>query len=195
MRVDITGRHVEVTPPLRKLIDQALGKLERVLNDRAVSATVTLTKEKYRHIAEIIVHARGDHTLTGVGQGNTWPLALRQAEAGSSLPHVIVEDDRIVGRITLNGIVRGPFQSAGLGYWVAEAANGRGLASAAVARIARLAVGEMSLHRIEAGTMAHNAASQRVLERNGFRRIGFAPRYLRIDGDWRDHVLFQLLAD
>ena len=81
MRVDITGRHVEITLPLRRLIDQALKKLERILNDRAVSATVTLTKEKYRHIAEIIVHARGDHTLTGMGQGNTWPLAIRQAEA------------------------------------------------------------------------------------------------------------------
>jgi putative sigma-54 modulation protein len=80
MRVDnITGRHVSVTPPLRRLVDQALTKLERILNDRAVSATVTLTKEKYRHIAEFIVHARGDHTLTGVGQGNTWPLAVRQA--------------------------------------------------------------------------------------------------------------------
>jgi putative sigma-54 modulation protein len=81
MRVDITGRHVDITPPLRRLIDQALTKLERILNDRAVSATVTLTKEKYRHIAEIIVHARADHTLTGVGQGNTWPLAVRQAHA------------------------------------------------------------------------------------------------------------------
>jgi len=80
MRVDITGRHVEITPPLRRLIDQALAKIERVLNDRAVSATVTLTKEKYRHIAEILLHARGDHTLTGVGQGNTWPLAVRQAQ-------------------------------------------------------------------------------------------------------------------
>jgi putative sigma-54 modulation protein len=81
MRVDITGRHVEITPPLRRLIDQALNKLARILSYRAVSATVTLTKEKYRHIAEVIVHARGDHTLTAVGQGNTWPLALRQAEA------------------------------------------------------------------------------------------------------------------
>lgn len=80
MRVDnITGRHVDVTPPLRRLIDQALNKLERILNDRAVSATVTLTKEKYRHIAEFIIHARGDHMLTGSGQGNTWPLAVRQA--------------------------------------------------------------------------------------------------------------------
>jgi len=81
MRLDtITGRHVEVTPPLRTLVEQALSKLERILNERAVSAAVTLTKEKYRHIAEIIVHARGDHTLTGVGQGNTWPLAVRQAQ-------------------------------------------------------------------------------------------------------------------
>jgi putative sigma-54 modulation protein len=80
MRVDITGRHVEITPPLRRLIDQALAKLERILNDRAVSATVTLTKEKYRHIAEVTVHARADHTLTGAGQGNTWPLAIRQAQ-------------------------------------------------------------------------------------------------------------------
>ena len=81
MRVDnITGRHVEITPPLRRLAEQALAKLERILNDRAVSATVTLSKEKYRHIAEIIVHARGDHTLTGIGQGNTWPLAVRQAQ-------------------------------------------------------------------------------------------------------------------
>src|SRR3954453_423434 len=81
MRVDnITGRHVEVTPPMQRLIDQALAKLERILNDRAVSATVTLTKEKYRHIAEFIIHARGDHTLTGVGEGNTWPLAVRVAQ-------------------------------------------------------------------------------------------------------------------
>lgn len=80
MRVDnITGRHVDVTPPLRRLIEQALKKLERILNDRAVSATVTLTKEKYRHIAEFIIHARGDHMLTGSGQGNSWPLAVRQA--------------------------------------------------------------------------------------------------------------------
>jgi putative sigma-54 modulation protein len=81
MRVDITARHFDLTPPLRRLVDQAITKLERILNDRAVSVTVTLTKEKYRHIAEIVLHARGDHTLTGVGQGNTWPLAIRQAEA------------------------------------------------------------------------------------------------------------------
>jgi putative sigma-54 modulation protein len=79
MRLDITGRHVEITAPLRQLIDRRLAKLSRVLNDSAISASVILTKEKYRHVAEIVMHARGDHMLRGIGTGNAWPLSLRQA--------------------------------------------------------------------------------------------------------------------
>jgi putative sigma-54 modulation protein len=79
MRLEITGRHVEVTPPLRQLIDRRLARLERVLNDAAVSAQVILTKEKYRHLAEIVIHARGDHTMRGTGEGNAWPISMRQA--------------------------------------------------------------------------------------------------------------------
>ena len=79
MRLAITGRQVDITPGLRQLIEKRLAKLERILNDRAVSAIVTLTKEKYRHVAELVVHAKGDHILTGLGQGNTWPLSIRQA--------------------------------------------------------------------------------------------------------------------
>jgi putative sigma-54 modulation protein len=79
MRLDITGRHVEITTPLRQLIDRRLAKLGRLLNDSALSATVILTKEKYRHRAEIIIHARGDHTLRGLGEGNAWPLSVRAA--------------------------------------------------------------------------------------------------------------------
>jgi putative sigma-54 modulation protein len=81
MRVDITGRHLDITPPLRQLIDRSLGKIERLLNDRAVSATVILTKEKYRHKTELVVHARGDHMLSGNGEGNGWPLSVRKAAA------------------------------------------------------------------------------------------------------------------
>jgi putative sigma-54 modulation protein len=79
MRLAITGRQVDITPSLRQLISKRLAKLERILNDRAVSAVVTLTQEKYRHVAELIVHAKGDHILTGVGHGNSWPLSMRQA--------------------------------------------------------------------------------------------------------------------
>jgi len=79
MRLDITGRHVEITAPLRQLIDRRLAKLSRLLNDSAISASVILTKEKYRHVAEIVIHARGDHMLRGIGVRNAWPLSLRQA--------------------------------------------------------------------------------------------------------------------
>jgi putative sigma-54 modulation protein len=79
MRLDITGRHVEITPPLRQLISKRLARLERVLNDAAVSAVVTLTKEKYRLRTELAVHTRGDHVLLGVGEGTAWPVSVRQA--------------------------------------------------------------------------------------------------------------------
>ena len=77
MRVDITGRHLDITPGLRQLIDKSLARVERLLNDRAISATVVLTKEKYRHRTELVVHAKGDHILSAVGEGNSWPLSVR----------------------------------------------------------------------------------------------------------------------
>jgi putative sigma-54 modulation protein len=79
MRLDITGRHVEITAPLRQLIDKRLARLGRLLNDSVISAQVILTREKYRHRSEIVIHARGDHMLRGLGEGNAWPMSLRQA--------------------------------------------------------------------------------------------------------------------
>ena len=79
MRVDVTGRHVEITTPIRLLIKQRLAKLERLLNDNAISAHVILTREKYRHRTELVIHARGDHMMRGQGEGNAWPVSLRQA--------------------------------------------------------------------------------------------------------------------
>jgi putative sigma-54 modulation protein len=81
MRLDITGRHVEIGASLRQLIQKRLAKLERLLNDNAVSGQVILTKEKYRHRTEILVHARGDHTLRGLGEGTAWPVSIRDAVA------------------------------------------------------------------------------------------------------------------
>ncbi len=139
--------------------------------------------------------ARRDHYFTDDGQREVLADMLRQWADGSTLPHVILVDGRVVGRIALTNIARGPFQSGQLGYWVAASVNGRGVATAAVADLIRVAFGELGLHRIEAGTLVHNVASQRVLERNGFQRYGLAPRYLRIGGEWRDHILFQRLSE
>ena len=96
--------------------------------------------------------------------------------------------------MNLNTVVRGAFWSAYLGYWVASSHAGRGVATAAVGCTLGLAWEQLGLHRVQAATLLHNAASQRVLARTGFERIGVAPAYLRIAGRWQDHLLFQRLA-
>lgn len=134
--------------------------------------------------------------FTPDGQRALIRMMLDRYQLGVSLPYVILNESRhLVGRITLSGIVRGAFQSGAMGYWVGSADNGRGLATAAAREFTGIAFGELGLHRIQAETLPHNAASQRVLERNGFTRIGVAPAYLQIAGTWQDHVLYQKLTD
>ena len=79
MRLELTGRHVEITPALRKLVEGKLAKLERMLNDSAVSAQAVLTREKHRHRAEITLHARGEKFLHGVGSTGSWAGSLADA--------------------------------------------------------------------------------------------------------------------
>jgi ribosomal-protein-alanine N-acetyltransferase len=138
---------------------------------------------------------RPDAYFTPDGQRQVIEDLLRQYDHGTALPHVIVEDGRVIGRVTLTTIVRGPFQSASLGYFVDAHRTGRGVATEAVRQMCRISFADLGLHRLEAGTLVHNVRSQRVLEHNGFQRYGLAPRYLRIAGDWQDHVLYQLLNE
>jgi putative sigma-54 modulation protein len=79
MRLELTGRHVDITPALRRLVDTKLAKLERLLNDSAVSAQVVLSREKYRLQAEITLHARGEKFLHAVGRSAVWESSLTQA--------------------------------------------------------------------------------------------------------------------
>jgi len=79
MRLELTGRHVDITPALRKLVDTKLAKLERLLNDSAVSAQAVLTREKHVHRADITVHARGEKFLHGVGNSVSWEVSICEA--------------------------------------------------------------------------------------------------------------------
>jgi [ribosomal protein S5]-alanine N-acetyltransferase len=138
---------------------------------------------------------RDDEFYTEHGQQAVIERALERYAAGTCVPHVVLDEaGQVAGRINLNDVVRGAFHSCNLGYWVSASVNGRGLATAAVGEMARVAFGPFGLHRVQAATLLHNVASQRVLERNGFTRIGMAPAYLNIAGRWQDHLLFQLLA-
>ncbi|SEB00121.1 GNAT family N-acetyltransferase [Leifsonia sp. 21MFCrub1.1] len=116
-------------------------------------------------------------------------LALREMDA--ALPLVIAEGDQIAGGFTLSQLVRGAFQSANVGYWLDRDHVGRGLASAALSTLVDAARDDYGLHRLQAATLLANHASQSVLTRAGFERIGVAPNYLNIAGRWQDHVLFQ----
>ncbi|HEV8345408.1 MAG TPA: ribosome-associated translation inhibitor RaiA [Vicinamibacterales bacterium] len=79
MRLELTGRHVDITPTLRRLVDTKLAKLERALNDSAMSAHAVLTREKHRHRADITLHARGEKFLHGVGDSGSWETSLSVA--------------------------------------------------------------------------------------------------------------------
>jgi ribosomal-protein-alanine N-acetyltransferase len=131
---------------------------------------------------------RGEEFFTAAGQ-------LERIESEGSQAFAILADDRIAGTVTMSNIVFGPFQSAALGYWVAERLSGRGLATRAVGEVIEVAFGELGLHRLEAATLVDNVPSQRVLEKNSFEPIGIARRYLQVAGEWCDHLLFQRTAD
>jgi ribosomal-protein-alanine N-acetyltransferase len=133
--------------------------------------------------------------FTRGGQRARLTQVERERTAGTSYRFLILEGGELAGEVSITNVVRRSFQSANLGYWVAGERNGRGVATAAVAAACAYAFGELELHRLEAGTLLHNVASQIVLDRNGFAPFGVAHSYLRIAGSWCDHVLFQRTSE
>ncbi len=99
----------------------------------------------------------------------------------------------LLGGLTLGGVRRGVAQSATLGYWMGAPHAGKGAMTRAVAAAVRYGFSNLRLHRIEAACLPENIASRALLERNGFQCEGLARAYLKIDGVWRDHVLFALV--
>jgi ribosomal-protein-alanine N-acetyltransferase len=139
---------------------------------------------------------RPDTFFSLAGQVERLDLQLRQQEDRRLAGWVLeAGDGRIVGAMTLTNIVLGPLRSGNLGYWVDRDLTGRGLASAAAEVVCRKADEELGLHRVEAGVLLDNVASQRVLVRCGFDLIGTATQLLHINGAWRDHLLYQRILN
>ncbi|GAA2822449.1 ribosomal protein S5-alanine N-acetyltransferase [Nonomuraea rubra] len=138
---------------------------------------------------------RPDEFFTVEGQATRLKALLEQQARGQAVAWVLADGDRVVGRMTLNDIVRGPFLNAHLGYWIDAEYLGRGLATKAVREVCRIADQELGLHRVAAATLLGNEASQSVLRKCGFELFGTAPRYLEIDGRWQDHRQYQLILN
>lgn len=105
------------------------------------------------------------------------------------------KSSEIVGVINLNEIVRGAFQSAYLGYYGMSNYSRTGLMTEGVRAAIAYAFGDLGLHRLEANIQPENLASIAFVKKLGFRREGYSPRYLRINGEWRDHERWALLVD
>lgn len=114
-------------------------------------------------------------------------LATSDTDASRRMLICATDDARIVGQVSLGGIVRGAFQSAYLGYWILAHETRRGFAKEGVTLAISLAFGPMKLHRVEANIMPQNKASKALIRTLGFRYEGLAKRYLRIDHAWEDH--------
>ena len=119
----------------------------------------------------------------------------RMARQGTTYPFAIEVDGRFVGQLTVNNIVRGSAQFAALGYWIDEAYAGRGIVPRAVAMTIDHCFATARLHRIEICIRPENTNSLRVVEKLGLHEVGLAPRFLHIDGAWRDHRIFAITVE
>jgi len=119
----------------------------------------------------------------------------RNARQGHGMAFAIEVDGRFAGQVTVNNIVRGSAQFASVGYWLDRDAAGRGVMPTAVALVIDHCFRSAGLHRIEIAIRPENSNSLRVVEKLGLAEYGYAPRFLHIDGHWRDHRLYAVTTE
>ena len=102
--------------------------------------------------------------------------------------------ETLLGGLTLGLIRRGVAQACTLGYWMGRRHAGKGHMTEAVRGAVRFAFSDLALHRVEAACLPNNEPSRRLLERVGFQHEGLARAYLKINGNWADHLLYAVLS-
>ena len=141
---------------------------------------------------------RDESFYTAAGQRLELELDQRAWAAGTAYAFAVLamdEGDRLIGRVALANVVRGPWQNATLGYWIDRAASSRGHATRGVRLVLRYAFEHAGLHRVQPAIIPRNTASLRVAAKAGFRHEGRALRYLRINGVWEDHDIFAMTLE
>ncbi len=119
----------------------------------------------------------------------------RQARMGTTMPFAVDVDGVFAGQVTVNNIVRGSAQFASVGYWLDKEYAGRGVMPRAVALVIDHCLFSAGLHRIDIAIRPENSNSLRVVEKLGMREVGFAPKFLHIDGAWRDHRIYAITVE
>lgn len=114
----------------------------------------------------------------------------REARNLRALSYIIWFEGEMVGQITLGGIAFGALRGGHIGYWIDQGFANRGITTEAVVAVTEFGIQSLKLHRIEIALRPENLASKRVAEKAGFNFEGMRPRFLHIDGAWRDHIVF-----
>ena len=127
------------------------------------------------------------------------PGAARGSANASSTPRTgsacSCSTARSSGEVSLGSVLRGPFQSSFIGYWIDERKRGHGYVPEGVALVIRYGFDTLGLHRMEAAIVPRNAKSRRVAEKLGLRDEGTARRFLQIRGVWEDHVRYAITSE
>jgi [ribosomal protein S5]-alanine N-acetyltransferase len=137
-----------------------------------------------------------DNELTRAAFRERRVRASADANAGTGHVYLIFEREnhRLAGGITLGAIRYGVAKSGQIGYWMGADFAGRGYMQEAVRALSEFAFDRLNLHRLEAACIPSNARSIRVLEKTGFSREGLLKSYLKINGEWQDHLLFSRIS-
>lgn len=167
---------------LRPPRTQDVGEMRRVLRHNAV------------HLKPWNPAPRpGEDPTTITEISNTVLRQRREWKNGRTFAFMITpkaDPARVIGKIALNGVMRGAMHGAYLGYWMDVDSQSTGLCTEGIRAVMDFAFGPAELHRLQAAIMPRNARSLRVIEKLAFRREGYAERYLQIAGRWEDHILF-----
>ena len=149
-----------------------------------------------RAFFEAHINARPAAYYSADGVRAAIETARREAEDDKGYQFLLRGADGVlVGRVNLSRVRRAHFHSADLGYRVAEARQGRGVAREGVRQVLALAFGELKLVRVEATARVGNEGSARVLLRNGFTAFGRSRRSFELDGAWHDLLHYERHAD
>lgn len=158
----------------------------------------TVDRERAADVLDFIVRndqfwkiwepARGAEFYTLEKQAEILAAESRSIADGSLLKVWLHQADEMIGSIAISNIVRGVFQSAHVGYKLAQSHTGKGYMTEALSAVVSYCFDTLELHRLEANIMPRNKASMNVVKRLGFYEEGLAIKYLKINGVWEDHL-------
>lgn len=126
---------------------------------------------------------------------NRCGIRARERQSDRAYPFGVFLDDRLIGELNINNVIRGALQNATIGYWIDRAHAGQGFIAEAVVVGFKYAFEQLRLHRIEICIVPRNQNSRRVMEKLDLRDEGTALRYLEINGVWEDHVRYAITLE